>query len=95
MGARIRAERLAASGTQPVGVQAFARSQISRAGTIRAAIEQRPVVDPISYGKPLRYALRGNRRLRVGDWRIVYRVEMSPRVVFIVAIDDCKDVYED
>ncbi len=26
---------------------------------VRAAIEQRLVVDPISYGKPLRYALRG------------------------------------
>ena len=62
---------------------------------VRAAIKQRLMVDPISYGKPLRYALRGHRRLRVGDWRIVYRVEMTPRVVFIVAIDHRKDIYDD
>lgn len=62
---------------------------------IRAAIEQRLMVDPISYGKPLRYALRGHRRLRVGDWRIVYRVDSAERIVFIVAIDHRKDVYDD
>lgn len=62
---------------------------------IRAAIEQRLMVDPISYGKPLRYALRGHRRLRVGDWRIVYRVDAVQRIVFIVAIDHRKDVYDD
>ena len=62
---------------------------------IRAAIEQRLMVDPISYGKPLRYSWRGHRRLRVGDWRIVYRVDVAERVVFIVAIDHRKDIYED
>jgi mRNA interferase RelE/StbE len=62
---------------------------------IRAVIEQRLVVDPISYGKPLRYALRGHRRLRVGDWRVVYRVDATQRIVFVVAIDHRKDVYED
>jgi mRNA-degrading endonuclease RelE of RelBE toxin-antitoxin system len=64
-------------------------------GRIRAAIEQRLMVDPISYGKPLRYSLRGHRRLRVGDWRIVYRVDAVERTVFIVAIDHRKNVYED
>jgi mRNA interferase RelE/StbE len=62
---------------------------------IRAAIEQRLVVDPISYGKPLRYTLRGHRRLRVGDWRVVYRVDATQQIVFVVAIDHRKDVYED
>jgi len=62
---------------------------------IRAAIEQRLMVDPISFGKPLRYALRGHRRLRVGDWRIVYRVDVAQRVVFVVAIDHRKDVYDE
>jgi mRNA-degrading endonuclease RelE of RelBE toxin-antitoxin system len=62
---------------------------------IRAAIEQRLMVDPISYGKPLRYSLRGHRRLRVGDWHIVYRVDMGQRLVFVVAIDHRKDVYDE
>jgi len=62
---------------------------------VRAAIEQRLMVDPISFGKPLRYALRGHRRLRVGDWRIVYRVDVARRVVFVVAIDHRKNVYDE
>jgi mRNA interferase RelE/StbE len=62
--------------------------------SVRAAIEQRLMVDPISVGKPLRYALRGHRRLRVGDWRIVYRADVANRIVFIVAIDHRKDVYD-
>jgi mRNA interferase RelE/StbE len=62
---------------------------------VRAAIEQGLMVDPISFGKPLRYALRGHRRLRVGDWRIVYRVDVAQRVVFVVAIDHGKDVYDE
>jgi mRNA interferase RelE/StbE len=62
---------------------------------IRAAIEQRLMVDPVGYGKPLRHSLRGHRRLRVGDWRIVYRVEAENRTVSVVAIDHRKDVYED
>ncbi len=61
---------------------------------IRAAIEQRLMVDPVSYGKPLRGSLRGHRRLRVGDWRIVYRIDAARSAVFIVAIDHRKDVYE-
>lgn len=62
---------------------------------VRAAIEQRLVVDPVSYGRPLRYSLRGHRRLRVGDWRVVYRVDVAQRIVFVMAIDHRKAIYED
>lgn len=31
------------------------------------AITERLMVDPIGFGKPLRYSLKGHRRLRVGD----------------------------
>lgn len=61
---------------------------------VRAAIEQRLMVDPLGYGKPLRYAWRGHRRLRVGDWHVVYRVDVAQRIVFVVAIDHRKDIYE-
>lgn len=60
---------------------------------IQNAIEQRLEVDPIGYGRPLRYSLRGHRRLRVSDYRIVYRIEENMHTVLIVAIKHRKDVY--
>lgn len=61
---------------------------------IKKAIEERLTVDPIGLGKPLRYSLKGHRRLRVSDYRIVYRIEMKSRTVIIVAIKHRRDVYE-
>ena len=58
---------------------------------IKNAIEERLVIDPISFGKPLRYSLKGHRRLRVSDYRIVYRIEN--KTVIIVAIKHRKDIY--
>ena len=59
---------------------------------IQNAIENRLTVDPIGFGKPLRYSLKGHRRLRVSDYRIVYRIES--KVVIIVAIKHRKDIYD-
>jgi mRNA-degrading endonuclease RelE of RelBE toxin-antitoxin system len=61
---------------------------------IKRAIETRLAVDPVAYGKPLRYSLTGHRRLRVGDYRIVYRVDSRRRAVVISVIKHRKDVYE-
>lgn len=65
------------------------------AQSIKRAIEERLMVDPIGFGKPLRYSLAGHRRLRVGDYRIVYRIDDHKQSVVIVAIKHRKDVYED
>lgn len=62
---------------------------------IRRAIESRITADPVSLGKPLRYSFVGHRRIRVGDYRIVYRVDAKDRMVTIVLIKHRKDVYED
>lgn len=62
---------------------------------IRKAIEERLSIDPIGFGKPLRYSLKGHRRLRVGDYRVVYRIEPDSHVVLIVTIKHRKDVYDD
>ncbi len=62
--------------------------------TIKRAIEERLTVDPIGFGKPLRYSFKGHRRLRVGDYRVVYRIERKELVVLIVAIKHRKLVYE-
>ena len=59
---------------------------------IKTAIEQRLTVDPLGFGKPLRYSLRGHRRLRVGDWRVIYRIESGR--VFVVKIGNRKEVYD-
>jgi mRNA interferase RelE/StbE len=62
---------------------------------IKRAMEERLMIDPIGFGKPLRYSLKGHRRLRVSDYRIVYRIEAKTNMVLIVAIKHRKDVYED
>ncbi len=60
---------------------------------IEKAIEERLMVDPIGFGKPLRYSLKGHRRLRVSDYRIVYRIEGATQTVLVIAIKHRKDVY--
>jgi mRNA interferase RelE/StbE len=62
---------------------------------IKRAIETRLTVEPVGLGKPLRYSFVGHRRIRVGDYRIVYRVDNSARIVTIVFIKHRKDVYEE
>lgn len=64
------------------------------AAMIRRAINSRLTVDPIAYGKPLRHSLKGRWRLRVGDWRVVYLVDLPRRIVTITAIKHRKDIYE-
>lgn len=61
---------------------------------IQKAIEERLMVDPIGFGKPLRYSLKGHRRLRVSDYRVVYRIEPPNHAVIIVAIKYRKEVYD-
>jgi len=61
---------------------------------IRRAIEQKLATHPFELGKPLRYSLRGARRLRVGDYRVIYRIE-PPDVVLVLKIGHRREVYED
>ncbi len=60
-------------------------------GRIRRAIETRLLIDPISYGLPLRKSLHGHRKLRVGDYRVIYRIQ--GREIIILKIGHRKDVY--
>ena len=39
---------------------------------IQKAIEKRLTIDPVGFGKPLQYSLKGYRRLRVSSYRVVY-----------------------
>ena len=59
---------------------------------IRAAIEEKLMYAPEKFGKPLRESLRGYRKLRVGEYRIVFRIEHYE--VFVLAILHRSIVYK-
>lgn len=52
--------------------------------SIRRAIETRLITHPEFYGKPLRRSLAGYRKLRVGDWRIIFRIEGKKVKIFLI-----------
>lgn len=62
-------------------------------GQILAAIENKLIVEPEYFGKPLRKTLRGCRSLRVGDYRIVFQLQQE--VVTILAVIHRSTEYKD
>ena len=56
------------------------------------AIRNRLMANPVKYGFYLRGSLKGYRKLRVGDWRIIYRI--TDKEIRIIAIGNRKDVYK-
>jgi mRNA interferase RelE/StbE len=59
---------------------------------IKRAIEERLTNNPEVYGKPLRRSLKGYWKLRVGDYRVVFKI--SGDDIRILAIIDRKAVYQ-
>ena len=59
---------------------------------IKKAIRERLSQEPLKLGKPLKASLFGYRSLRVGDWRIIYKV--AENTVRIAKIGNRKDVYD-
>ena len=51
---------------------------------ILVAIEDKLVMHPDLFGKPLRQSLKGCRSLRVGDYRVVFQIQK--KAVQVVAI---------
>lgn len=58
---------------------------------IKEAIETKLTMYPEVFGKPLRRSLRDYRKLRVGDYRVIFRIES--RIVKIFVIGHRKGVY--
>jgi len=58
---------------------------------IKKAVENRLLIDLIKYGQPLRRSLQGYRKLRVGDYRVIYKIEKNN--IIILKIGHRKDVY--
>ena len=59
---------------------------------IKQAIETKLITEPDLYGKPLRRSLKGYLKLRVGNYRIIFRIENQKVKVFAIA--HRKIVYE-
>jgi len=59
---------------------------------IKKAIETRLTIAPQNYGEPLRKTLKGYWKLRVGDYRIVFKVQAEE--ILILGIIHRKDIYE-
>ena len=58
---------------------------------IRRAIEERLFTDPVRFGEHLKRSLHGYRKLRVGDYRVIYTVGGS--TVTVWKIGHRRDVY--
>ena len=62
---------------------------------ISQIIENKLMVNPSYFGKPLRYQKSGQYSLRVGDYRIVYTIDVKDHRVTILAIGHRRDIYEE
>ena len=52
---------------------------------IKEAIEKKLMAKPEVFGKPLRRSLSGYRKLRVGDHRVIFRIEKETVKIFCIA----------
>lgn len=60
---------------------------------IKTAIETRLTSAPHQYGEPLRKNLKGYWKLRVGDYRVVFKIK--DKEVWILGIRHRKEVYKE
>lgn len=59
--------------------------------TIQKAIETKLVTQPHIFGKTLRASLVGYRKLRVGDYRVLFEISNEKVIIWMIA--HRKDVY--
>ena len=59
--------------------------------TIRRAIEERLLANPEVASEPLKRNLKGYRKLRVGDYRVIHKIQGNS--IFILKIGNRRDVY--
>ena len=50
--------------------------------SIRKAIEERPAIQPEKFAKPLQRSLKGYWRLRVGEYRNVFKIKGDTILIF-------------
>ena len=59
---------------------------------IKKVIETKLIAAPEEYGEPLRRTLKGYWKLRVGDYRVVFKVEGDD--IIVLGIRHRRDIYE-
>ena len=52
---------------------------------IMESVNTKLTTDPVKFGKPLRKALKNYRRLRVGNYRVIYKVDSDIVKIFAIA----------
>lgn len=50
--------------------------------------------DPFAFGSTVLVGFQGHRRLRVGDYRVIYTVEQGQLVIVVVHVDHRSTVYD-
>lgn len=65
-------------------------------GRIREAIEGLTHKPPLGDIKPMQGYNDGTKRLRVGSWRIIYRIEKEEtiEIIFVIDIGNRGDIYK-
>ncbi|MCP4751326.1 MAG: type II toxin-antitoxin system RelE/ParE family toxin [Proteobacteria bacterium] len=63
----------------------------SGARRIMLAIDAKLTRDPLQFGRQLSGSLSNFRKLRVGDYRIVYQVRKEEIIVFVLAVGPRRD----
>jgi mRNA interferase RelE/StbE len=59
---------------------------------VRRAVETRLMTSPHEYGQPLRRTLKGYWKLRVGDYRVVFKIGEGE--ILILGICHRKEIYD-
>ena len=72
-------------------VEDLAALDSSLRATVIGSIGRKLTTSPTRFGKPLRGSLFGVWSLRVGDWRVLYRIEKQ--TVIIARIGHRREVY--
>lgn len=52
---------------------------------IKKTIEEKLTIYPDIFGKPLRRSLAGYRKLRIGDYRVIFRLEHTEVKIIVIA----------
>ena len=60
---------------------------------LQATITESIASNPMRNGKPLRGGFEGKHVARRGDYRIMYRIDLDQRVVFIERVRHRRDIY--
>lgn len=53
---------------------------------ILRAIRKKLTAEPEKFGSPLKGPLKGYRKLRVGEYRVVYEIENDRVLVYVIAV---------